>query len=63
MTDKLVYKAPPLPEPEKAVRRVYVLPANLVERIHKYGYDYGHQSEVSAVRELLEAGLLAKAGE
>jgi hypothetical protein len=40
---------------------VYVLPVDLVKRIHEYGYANGHQSEVSAVRELLEAGL-AKAG-
>ncbi len=53
MTD-LVYKAPP---PVKTSRRVYLLPHELVQRIHEYGYENGHQSEVSAVRELLEMAL------
>jgi len=58
-TEDLAYRAPP---PPKTVRKVYVLPVDLVQRIHEYGYANGHQSEVSAVRELLEAGLSAKAG-
>lgn len=58
MADALIYRAPTPPETS---RRVYVLPADLVKRIHAYGFANGHQSEVSAVRELLEAGL-AKAG-
>lgn len=59
MGDALVYRAPPPPETS---RRVYVLPVDLVQRIHEYGFQNGHQSEVSAVRALLEAGLLAKDG-
>ena len=50
----LVYTPPPKPE---TTRRVYVLPSSLVRRIHEYGYDNGHESEVSAVRELLEKAL------
>ena len=57
MTDNLIYKAP---QTEKMSRRVYVLPVDLVKRIHAYGYDNGHQSEVSAVRELLNAGLASR---
>ena len=56
MTDNLIYKAP---QAENTSRRVYVLPVELVQRIHAYGYENGHQSEVSAVRELLNAGLAA----
>lgn len=52
--DELAYVPPPLPE---TVRRVYALPPDLVKRIHEYGYAKGHQSEVSAVRELLTAAL------
>jgi hypothetical protein len=48
--DELAYVAPPAPE---VSRRVYNLPVDLVKRIHQYGYANGHQSEVSAVRELL----------
>lgn len=50
----LEYKAPPPPPME---RRVYSLPRDLVERIHAYGYARGHQSEVAAVRELIERAL------
>lgn len=54
--DRLVYRPPP--EVRRAMtRRVYVLPRSLVERIHAYGYERGHESEVAAVRELLTAGL------
>jgi len=52
--DDLVYTPPPQP---KTVRRVYLLPRDLVARIHDYGYETGHPSEVSAVRELLEYAL------
>lgn len=52
--DELTYVAPPMPE---SARRVYVLPVSLIKRIHTYGFENGHQSEVSAVRELLEIGL------
>lgn len=48
------YKTPPS-EPMK--RRVYVLPVELIQRVQKYGYENGHQSEVSAVRELLSIAL------
>ena len=34
-------------------RRVYVLPPDLVERIHAYGQANGFPSEVAAVRHLL----------
>lgn len=54
MKSELVYKAPP---PEQASRRVYLLPVDLVRQIHDFGYANGHQSEVSAVRELLKLGL------
>lgn len=57
--DDLVYVAPPKTA-EAASRRVYVLPQSLVRRVHQYGYDNGHQSEVSAVRELLESALAAR---
>ncbi len=60
--DALIYRAPPAASRPATTRRVYVLPIELVRRIHEYGYANGHQSEVSAVRELLEAGLLAKEG-
>lgn len=53
----LTYTPPP---PPPSSRRVYMLPRELVERIHHYGYDHGHQSEVSAVRELLEFALDAR---
>lgn len=59
MKDDLVYTPPPKPA-EDSIRRVYVLPRELVQRIHEYGYDNGHQSEVSAVRELLETALLSR---
>lgn len=54
--DDLVY-SPPVKQAEATVRRVYVLPRDLVKRIHEYGYTAGHPSEVSAVRELLEAAI------
>ena len=53
-TDEFAYVPPPAPE---TIRRVYGLPPDLVKRIHEYGYANGHQSEVSAVRELLTAAL------
>jgi len=52
--DEFAYAPPP---PPVTVRRVYSLPPELVKRIHAYGYAYGHQSEASAVRELLTAAL------
>lgn len=54
--DELAYVPPPIPQVE-TVRRVYALPVDLVKRIHEYGYGMGHQSEVSAVRELLTNAL------
>ena len=56
VNDDLVY-APTKKATEPTVRRVYVLPRDLVKRIHEYGYDAGHPSEVSAVRELLETAI------
>lgn len=52
--NELVYRAPPA---EETVRRVYALPISLVKRVHEFGFAGGHQSEVSAVKELLELGL------
>lgn len=46
-----------VPSPAPSVRRVYVLPEELVTRIHEYGFDNGHSSEVAAVRELLTNAL------
>lgn len=43
--------------PGSPKRRVYTLPVELVARIHRYGHEHGHPSEVSAVRELLESAL------
>lgn len=54
--DDLVYSPRPK-APEDAARRVYVLPRELVKRIHEYGYQNDHPSEVSAVRALLEKAL------
>lgn len=48
------YRAPP---PPPTTRRVYQLPVDLVKGIHAYGHAEGHQSEVSAVRALLEEAL------
>lgn len=56
MADKLVYKAPPV-NVEETARRVYHLPVSLVKRIHEFGYANGCQSEVAAIRKLLEEGL------
>ncbi len=52
----LIYQVPPKNDEETA-RRVYVLPVSLVRRIHKFGFDNGHQSEVSAIKALIELGL------
>lgn len=38
-------------------RRVYVLPASMVEQIHKFGHETGCRSEVEAVRKLLDQAL------
>lgn len=64
-SDPLIYRPPPQAAPQPSSRRVYVLPTELVRRIHDYGYEKGHASEVSAVRELLENALAerAKGGE
>lgn len=51
---ELNYVAPPQ---EPTARRVYILPVSLVKRIHEYGYQNGHQSEVSAIKALLESAL------
>lgn len=52
--EELSYRAPPK---EPSVRRVYELPAGLLKLVHEYGARHAHQSEVSAVRELLIAAL------
>ncbi|WP_202944760.1 hypothetical protein [Beijerinckia indica] len=44
-------------EKEKTERRVYVLPAELVERIRKYQAENNISSEVEAVRRLLDTAL------
>lgn len=56
MSKRMPYKAPP---PEPTERRVYQLPIDLVKRVQQYGYENGHPSEVSAVRELLSQALTA----
>jgi hypothetical protein len=61
MSEPLVYR-PAAPDPMKTTRRVYVLPIDLLKRIHEYGYENGHPSEVSAVRKLLETALKPKGG-
>jgi hypothetical protein len=45
---------------EKSQRRVYVLPTELVERIVAYQDEHGFQSEVEAVRRLLDEALLRR---
>lgn len=54
--DRLTYRRPAKLHRSMS-RRVYVLPRTLVQRIHDYGHERGHESEVAAVRELLEAAL------
>jgi hypothetical protein len=58
MVEKDLIYRPPQPEP--TIRRVYVLPRSLVEKIHEYGFSNGHQSEVSAVKALLEQALVSE---
>lgn len=55
---ELTYSAPP----QETARRVYMLPVALVKRVHEYGYQNGHQSEVSAIKALLEKALDEKEG-
>lgn len=45
------------PPANPAERRVYVLPAEMVDRIREYGFKEGCRSEVDAVRLLLDAAL------
>lgn len=45
------------PPAQPAERRVYVLPAVMVESIHAFGRAAGCQSEVEAVRILLDEAL------
>ncbi len=47
------------PQPGQSERRVYVLPASLVQAIHQFGYENDCRSEVEAVRRLLDIGLKA----
>jgi hypothetical protein len=47
-------------EKEKAQRRVYVLPNELVDRIVAYQQEFGIQSEVEAVRKLLDEALKSR---
>jgi hypothetical protein len=60
MGKTLVYKPPPQAQ-EQTTRRVYILPTELVQRIHEFGYANGHPSEVAAVRALLDSALTARA--
>lgn len=46
--------------PQDQYRRVYVLPAELVERILEFQYEKGLSSEVDAVRRLLDEALRAR---
>lgn len=48
------------PKADDMQRRVYMLPTELVLRIHSWGRENGHQSEVSAVRSLLDLALNAE---
>lgn len=48
------YVRPPLPP---AQRCVYMLPAEMVKAIHDFGFKTGCQSEVEAVRVLLDEAL------
>jgi hypothetical protein len=45
-------------EREETVRKVFVLPTELVDRIHEYRLENGIDSEVEAVRRLLDGALL-----
>lgn len=45
----------PLPEPQR--RRVYVLPADMVSKLHEAGQKLGLPSEVAVVRKLLDEQL------
>ncbi|RVK59138.1 hypothetical protein CN126_14650 [Sinorhizobium meliloti] len=45
---------------DKAQRRVYVLPTELVDRIVAYQQEMGIQSEVEAVRRLLDEALMTR---
>lgn len=52
---------PPPKLPGSEQRRVYVLPAELVDRIRAYGHETGCRSEVEAARRLLDDALVAHA--
>lgn len=54
------YTKPPSP-PMK--RRVYVLPAEMVDRIMAFGFDNGCASEVEAVRTLIQQALETRRAE
>lgn len=45
------------PPAQPAERRVYMLPADMVDRIREYGFREGCRSEVEAVRLLLNISL------
>ena len=51
------YVAPP---PKPTERRVYLLPVDMVDGIHAFGQAAGCQSEVEAVRILLDQALKAR---
>lgn len=51
---------PKEPNREKPQRRVYVLPAELVERLSRYQQELGLTSEVEAVRRLLDSALKSR---
>ncbi len=47
-------------ERDKGQRRVYMFPAELVDRITKFQHDVGYASEVEAVRRLLDSALKSR---
>ena len=56
----IVMERPMAPEKEKSQRRVYVLPNDLVDRITDFQTEMGIQSEVEAVRRLLDEALMRR---
>ena len=51
------YEVEEVPDPLPNARRVYALPQDLIERIVEFQRDKGYQSEVEAVRRLLDDAL------
>ena len=49
-----------VPEKKPARRRVYMLPSDMIERLHRVGREIGATSEADIVRRLLDEALKAK---